>query len=166
MLPSLLLTLAQIDPIAPFDDLPAKPPAAPAQRPMTFRDFQNGISDWNNGQTDNTVRNGLLIIVGLVILTLIVLHLRQRWRARQSPDSERRLARELGRLVPFPFAARFFLRWVARSAGVHVATLLLSSEAFSASVEKWAGQPTFVLIRRWGRSRLALLQPRLFNQAS
>jgi len=163
MLSSLQFMLAQIDPISPFDDPPAKAPAAPANHPMTLQDFKNGINQWNTGQTDNTVRNGLLTIVGLVIIALLIMHLRQRWRARQTPDSEQRLARELARLVPFPFGSHLLLRWVAHSSGVHLAALLISSHAFTTSVEVWASKPTFAMVRRWGKSRLDRLQPQLFN---
>lgn len=162
MICSWMATLAEV---VPWDDAPASPPpAASQQRPMNFSDLQQGFRQWHEGTTsENTFRNGMLVVVALVAVVALVVHLRQRRRAPKTINSPLRLGMELSRQVPFPFGSRIMLWWVARSTGLPLATLLISAAAFRAGVEQWSAEPTFGLLRRWGRSRLERLQPVLFD---
>ena len=135
--------------LIPFDgntDVPAPPPP---QRPMSFSDFQNGMQQWNDGATNNTFRNGLLVVVAAVAVIALAVHLRQRLKYRPEPASPQRLGWELSRAVPFPFGTRLLLYWVACSTRMPMATLLLSEPAFEASVQAWAHHGTFSPLRRW-----------------
>ncbi len=136
----------------------------PEHHAMSFSDvFQTGMSKFNNGQTDNTLRNGLLIMIGLVAIIGLALHLRQRFKHKPELNSPAHLGRELCRVIPFPFGTRVLLWWVARCTHVHLATLLLSAQAFETSVTTWSSHGTFSPLRRWGASRLEKLKQLLFE---
>jgi hypothetical protein len=152
-------TLAQL---VPYDGSPDSP-KGPAPHEMSFSDFQNGMKQWNDGGTNNTFRNGLIVMVAIVAIVAIVLHIRQRLKHRPELNSAAALGRELCRVIPFPFGTRLLLWWVARSTRVHVATLLLSAQAFDNSLALWAGRHTFHPIRKWGADQLNKLKPILFS---
>lgn len=154
----LFLLANAMPPVAPWDDLTEKP--APA-RPQI--NLQEGFRQWNEGQTDTTMRDGLLALVAIVAAVALIIHLVQRYRARQTPDSEARLGLELAKLVPFPFGTRVLLWWVARTTGRPFATLLISPQAYQQAVTAWADAPTFGPLRRWGRARLQRLEAILFS---
>lgn len=142
---------------------PAAPAAPVRENTMSFGGLQKGFKQFNEGNTDNTMRNGLLVMVAVVVLIAVAIHVRARLKLRTTPDSERKLFRELARVVHVGFATRLLLKWVARSAKVDAAVLLISEAAFSTSVGKWAEQATFAPLRRWGKRKLARLKPRLFD---
>jgi hypothetical protein len=149
--------------LAQADDAPPFPAPASQPRRMNFGDLQKGFHQFNSGDSDPSVRNGLLLIVGLIILIGIAFHIRSRLKARKTPDSEAKLFRELASVVHIPIFTRLALKWVARSTKVHAAVLLISEQAFIASVAKWQNQPTFTPLRRWAKKRLTTLRPRLFG---
>lgn len=152
--------LAQLIPYDGTADAPPKPPEA---RPMSFSDFQSGMQQWNDGATDNTVRNGLLVMVALVVLVALILHVRARLRRRPELASAAHLGRELCRIVPFPFGTRILLWWVAKSTHVHIATLLVSQPVFDHSVAAWQARGTFSPLRSWGAGRLDKLKRILYD---
>ena len=156
-----LWTFRMLAQIAPYDDAPA--PAPPPQRPMSFSDLKAGLRAYNTGETnDNGFRNCVLVLVAVVAVIVLVIHLRQRQKTPVAKDSPGRLGWDLARKVRFPAGSRIFLMWVARGTGVPFASLLLSAALYDKCVAKWAGQPTFTLLRRWGRGRLRRLRPELF----
>ena len=138
-------------------------PPAPVERKMSFGDLQKGFQKFNSGESDPSVRNGLLIMVAAVALIVLLIHFRARIKARKTPDSEGRLFRELARVVRIPFTTRLILKWVARTAKVHAAVLLVSEQAFTTCVTRWEDQPTFSPLRRWAKKRLDHLRPALFE---
>lgn len=162
MHPLVFKVLAQMQP-PPWEEAPLHGPSAPPPRPLSFKDLQQSIHQYNEGAPDNSLRNGLLIVLAFVALIALILHYRQRRKDNLPPDSEMSLARELAHVVPFPWGTKFLLKWVARSANVPFATLLLSAQAFDQHVETWAAQPTFALVRRWGITRLHRLKTILFD---
>jgi hypothetical protein len=138
---------------------PANP--RPASQ-MRFSDLQKGFRSHLNGETPDY--SYLLWAIALaVILFGALLHLRQRRKTGGPPSSPAALFREIAREVPFPFGTRILLHWVARSAQVPAATLLISDKAFQKSVHEWSQQPTFTLVRQWGAARLSRLQKLLFH---
>jgi hypothetical protein len=165
-MPLSLLKLATIlAQFSPYDDAPAPQPAPTPRRPMSFSDLQQGLRSYQSGEaSDPAFRNGILILIACVAVLALIIHLRQRTKTAGPPDSLRRLGLELGRLVQFPFGTRVMLWWVARSARVPFASLLLSSALFDKSVAAWAAAPTFGMVRQWGRGRLARLRPMLFGE--
>lgn len=149
--------------MAPWEDPPAQtPPEAPAPK-MNFGDLQKALHNVNTGETDQSFRNGAIVIIGAVVLLAVVLHYRQRRKTAGPPDSMPGLARELARCVSFPFGTRVLLWWVARSTATPMATLLISSTLFERSVGAWSVIPTFALARRWGKGRLERLKSVLFG---
>ena len=155
--------LAQLGPLNDADQGGADP-AAPANKPISFPDFQQGLRAYNNGETNNNYfRYGLIAMVLVMILAAVLLNIRQRKKDGQAPDSTRKLARELCRRIPFPFGARLLLSSVAKSAGVPTVNLLLSAAAFDRAVAEWSEKSTFTLVRRWGSRRLIQLRPILFD---
>jgi hypothetical protein len=147
-----------------WDETAANAPATQPRRPLSFSDLKQGLRDYSTGATnDNTLRNGLLIMIAVVGVIALTLHYLQRRRKAGPKDSLTALAWELGRKVRFPFGSRLILWWVARAAGVPLASLLLSVGLFDRSVGDWAAQPTFGLLRKWGRGRLERLKPILFG---
>ena len=150
--------------LIPYDGSADTPPP-PAQRPMSFSDFQNGMKQWNDGVTDNTFRNGLLVVVAIVVLISLAVHLRQRMTHRPELTSPKRLGWELARVVPFPFGTRLLLYWVACSTRMPMAALLLSAPAFEASVKTWASHGTFAPLRHWGAGQMGKLKAVLFEHA-
>jgi hypothetical protein len=159
--PAFSLPLAQFN---PYEDAPA-PSEPPPQRPMSFSDLQRGLRDVHSGKVDDsTFRNGILVLLALLALVVLIIHFRQRHETPAAPpDSLRKLGRELGRVVRFPFGSRLFLKWVAFSTAAPYPALLLSSDLFDQSVAQWSRYPTFAAARSWGRSRLQRLRPVLFG---
>jgi hypothetical protein len=158
------LLLAQYN---PYDDAPPPPPPPPVQRPMSFSDLKQGLRDVHNGNVDNSFfRNSSLSLLAVLALIVLLLHLRQRHQNTIStvPNNLRRLSRELGRFVPFPWGTKLILKWVARSTGAPYPALLLSSELFDQSINAWSRQPTFALARGWGKARLERLRSVLFEK--
>lgn len=161
MLMDWMITLAQR---APWEDPPApKPVTAPPPR-MSFNDLQKGLQQWQDGTLDSTMRNGLLAVAAVVILIAVVVNVRQKLKGRPTEDSEKRLAREIAKVVHFPMGSRMMLRWVARTTHVSLPALLLSSQLFDHTVSAWAEEPTYVVIRRWGYGRLMKLRDVIFEQ--
>jgi hypothetical protein len=148
-----------------FDDAPAPAkPAAPAPHPLTFSDLQQGLRTANHGDPhDRTAQVALLSMVAGVAVVALILHLRQRRKEAGPMNSSRRLAWELSKQVRFPFGARMVLWWVAMSAKIPMATLLISGHAFDGALEAWFHRPTFGPLRRWGMARLERLRPLLFG---
>jgi hypothetical protein len=153
------VVLAQV---APWEDPPAASPEAPGPK-MGFGDLQKALHAVNTGQTDQSFRNGAIVIIGVVVLLAVFLHNRQRRKTAGPPDSLSALARELSHHVAYPFGTRMLLWWVARGAGTPMATLLISSALFERAVGEWAAAPTFGLVRRWGKGRLERLKAVLFG---
>jgi hypothetical protein len=153
-------TLAQL---SPYDDAP--PPAPPPQPRMSFSDLQQGLRDVHSGKVDDsTFRNGILVLLAILGLVVLIMHFRQRHESPTQPsDSLRRLGRELGRKVQFPFGTRLLLKWVALTTATPYPALLLSSEMFDKCVRQWSRDPTFTAVRNWGRVRLLRLRPVLFG---
>jgi hypothetical protein len=156
-----ILTLAQQ---APWEDPPPPRPAAPPPPRMSFNDLQKGLQQWQDGTLDSTMRNGLLAVAAIVILVAIIANLRRKLKGRPTEDSEKRLAREIARVIPFPLGSRMMLRWVARSMRVSLPALLLSSQLFDHTVSAWAQEPTYVVIRHWGYGRLMKLRDAIFER--
>jgi hypothetical protein len=154
------LTLAQF---SSYDDAPPPPP--PPQPRMSFSDLQQGLRDVHSGKVDDsTFRNGILVMLVLLALVVLILHFRQREQTSAAPpDNLRRLGRELGGVVPFPLGSGLVMRWVAHSTATPYAALLLSSELFDKCVAQWERNPTFAVVRSWGRDRLRRLRPILFG---
>ncbi len=146
--------------LPPWED-PPEPVKTPPKSPLSFSDLQEGLRSANNGD-DSSLRNGLLIIMGLIIILAIVLHYRQRRKTAGPPDSTGKLGWELSRLIKFPFGTRMLLWWVARTTQTPFAALLISRSLFDNCVQQWSLQPTFSLARRWGKARLESLKPVLF----
>lgn len=166
MLYQLTLTLAQYTP--PWEDPVAGGggggAAVPSHAPAPSIDLSKGFQQVYGGSvTENTFRNGMLVVIGIVTIMALVAHCRQRRVQRKVLESQSRLGWELCRMVPFPFGSRLMLWWVARSTHTPVATLLISVQAFEAAVLKWGQEPTFTPLRQWGRARLRQLQPILFE---
>ncbi len=139
-------------------------PTAPVSHRPNFSDLQQGFQRVNNGElNDNTVRNGILILMAVVGVVALVIHLKQRRESAQPPDSLRSLSWSMSRLVRFPMGSRMVLWWVARSNKLPVAALMLSSVLFDKSVASWSGQATFSAARRWGKGRLIRLRRVLFD---
>lgn len=162
MLNRIATCLAQASP--PWEDAPPVAPKAPVNGGGGI-DLSKGFQQVYGGTvSENTFRNGMLVVVGVVIIVALVMHLRERRKQHKVVDSQFRLGWELCRLVPFPFGSRIMLWWVARSTRTPVATLLISARAFEQSINQWANQPTFALLRQWGRTRLMRLQPILFSE--
>jgi hypothetical protein len=160
-----ILPLAQTD---YMEDPMQPPPAAPAPRqparPMNFSDLQGAMRDYSDGKhQDNTFRNGSLIIMGVIAIVALLIHLRQKQKNAEPPDSVGKLGRELGRLVRFPLGTKALLKWVAASRKVPFASLLLSSALFDRCVKEWSCEHTFAVFRAWGKSRLDKLRPVLFE---
>ena len=152
--------LAQLN---PYDEAPPSS-EPPPQRSMTFSDLQQGLRDVHSGKVDNsTFRNGILILLATLAIVTLLTHLRQRKINGGPPDSLRKLGRELGRKVPFPLGAKLLLHWVARATQTPYPALLLSSALFDKCVAQWARDPSFAAARNWGRGRLQLLRPVLFD---
>lgn len=147
--------------VTPWDEAPAAPAAA--RKPMNFQDLQRGFQQWNSGDTDTFGRNGLLLMVAVVAVLALLIHLRARVRGGKTPDSERKLFRQLARVAGLSLTTRWLLRWVAAHAQVHAATLLVSPTAFQVCVDRWSKEPSFVALRIWGHRRLTELQPKLFT---
>ncbi len=155
-----ILPLAQA---SPWDEPAAPPPPPkPTAHPMSFSDLQEGMRAYNAGETDNSMRNGLLIMIAAVAVLALLLHLRQRHKSAGPPDSISHLGWELSRQLRFPMGTKLLLWWVARSSRTPIASLMLSSALFDKAVAAWAAQPTFGVARQWGRGRLNLLRPALF----
>ena len=158
----LVLPLAQA---IPWDDA-AEAPSAPqtaSSRRMSFSDLQQGLRNYSSS-TDNSFRNGILILMAVIAAIVLAIHLYQRRKNVGTVDSLGRLGWELGGLVRFPFGSRLMLWWVARSTDVPFASLLLSSALFDQCVSQWAARPTMTVARHWGRTRLASLRPGLFQE--
>ena len=158
------LPLAQMD---VMDD-PTQPIVRQTQRqperPMTFSDLQGAMKDYSEGKhQDNTFRNGSLIILGVIAIVALLIHLRQKQKNAEPPDSVGKLGRELARLVRFPLGTKALLKWVAASSKVPFASLLLSSALFDRCVKEWSHGHTFALVRAWGKGRLEKLRPVLFE---
>jgi hypothetical protein len=152
---------------SPYDEPVAPQPEARPRRAMSFSDLQQGFRSYQSGETNDTAfRNGILLLMAAVAVLALIVHLRQRTKNAGPPDSLARLGLELGRLVRFPLGSRLMLWWVARTAGVPFASLLLSSALFDKSIAQWAAVPTFGVARQWGRSRLARLRPLLFGESA
>ncbi|MEI8197835.1 MAG: hypothetical protein WCI73_18220, partial [Phycisphaerae bacterium] len=113
--------------------------------------------------SENTFRNGMLVVIGFLLIVVLISHLRQRRAQPKALDSQFRLGWELCRLVPFPVGSRLMLWWVARSTKTPMATLLISAQAFEVAVRQWGQEPTFAPLRQWGRTRLQRLEPILFG---
>jgi len=152
------LPLAQL---LPYDGTPDNPKGT-EEHPMSFADFQHGMKQWKEGKTDDTFRDGLLVMVVMVALLALLLHLRQRRKRQPELNNAARLGRELARRVPFPWGTRLLLWWVARSTRVHLATLLISAQAFETSVAVWSCRSRWGPLRRWGARRLDKLKQVLF----
>ncbi|MEI8195805.1 MAG: hypothetical protein WCI73_07850 [Phycisphaerae bacterium] len=166
MVYQLTLLLAQYTP--PWEDpvpaggagggtVPAHGHEAPIDLSKGFQQVYGGTV------SENTFRNGMLVVIAIVMIVALVAHYRQRRVQPKALDSQSRLGWELCRMVPFPFGSRLMLWWVARSTRTPIATLLISDQAFEAAVLKWGQEPTFSPLRQWGRSRLRQLQPILFG---
>src|SRR4051812_6031900 len=95
------LPLAQAN---PWDDAPPAPPESkPAAHPMTFSDLQGAMHDYTEGKTtDNTFRNGTLILLAVTAAIALLIHWRQKRKTAGPPDSLGKLGREIGRLIRFP----------------------------------------------------------------
>jgi hypothetical protein len=148
-----------------FDDAPepAKP-ASPVAHSFSFSDLQQGLRTANHGDPhDRSWQMGLLVMVAAVAVVAMILHLRQRRKEAGPLNSTRRLAWELAKQVRFPFGARMVLWWIAMSARMPMATLLISGHAFDGALEAWFHRPTFGPLRRWGMSRMERLRPMLFG---
>jgi len=155
-LASLTTVLAQVD--------DADAPAGPPPHHMSFSDLQKGLQVSNNGDPhDRPFQMILLVLIAVIAVIALILHLRQRKKTAGPANSTSRLARELARKIPFPFGTRLLLGWVARTCNIPMATLMLSARTFDHAVETWSAHHTFALIRHWGRGRLALLRPILFD---
>ncbi len=150
---------------APWEDAPTPKPVAPSPPRMNFSDLQKGLQQWQDGTLDGRMRNGLLIVAAVVVLAAVIMNIRQKWKTRVTEDSEKRLARELAKVIPFPLGSRTMLRWVARSTHVSLPALLLSSQLFDTTVNAWAEEPTFVVVRKWGYGRLEKLRDVIFDAA-
>ena len=164
MLQQLALILAQYTP--PWEETAAKGAAAPRppQSHGTAIDLSKGFQQVYGGAvSENTFRNGMLVVVALMAIVALVLHLRQRRGQQKALESQFQLGWELCRLVPFPFGSRLMLWWVAKSTQTPIATLLISAQAFESATQKWVQEPTFTPLRKWGRMRLQRLQPILFG---
>ncbi len=154
--------LAQIMPMN--DERETPPPPPPAHHPLSFTDLQQGLRSANQGNPhDRSTQTALIGMVAVVVLIGVILHLRQRHKQAGAPNSTKRLAWELSRRITFPFGSRILLVWVARTAKVPMATLLVSARAFDAAIVTWAGRPLFGPLRRWGQGRLMQLKPVLFE---
>ena len=155
-------SLAQAD---LFDETTATAPAEPpARHPMSFSDFKQGMRDVHSGKVDDSgFRNGIIVILAVIGLIALIIHLRQRRQNATAPDSLGKLGWELSRGVRFPFASRVMLYWVAKSTKTPFASLLLSENLFKSRVGLWEAEPTFSVARHWGRGRLDLLRPVLFD---
>ena len=113
--------------IVEWDDtaVPPPPPPPPA-RPMNFSDLQQGFQQWNTNATgESAFRNGILVVMGILLMVALVVYLRRRVRVRKTLNSQLRLGWELSRLVPFPFGSRIVLWWVSRTTKTHFVTLLI-----------------------------------------
>jgi hypothetical protein len=161
-----LTILAQAAFDDPSEGAPAPAaPAAPVHR-LSFSDLQKRLDVSNHGDpNDRPFQLALLAMVGVIVVIALILQLRQRRKDAGPLNSPYRLGRELSRKVPFPFGTRLLLAWVARTAGVPMATLLLSTRAFDNALETWSKDATFGLVRQWGHARLKLLKPILFDPA-
>jgi hypothetical protein len=161
---ALMRILGQAD---PFDDPNASsPPPTPAipTHSFSFSDLQQGLRTANHGDPhDRTAQITLMCMVATVAVIALVLHLRQRRKEAAPLNSSLRLAWELARQVRFPWGSRLVLLWVARSAKMPLASLLISGHAFDAALEVWFHRPTFGPLRKWGMTRLAQLRPVLFG---
>lgn len=148
-----------------FDDAPAaSAPAAEPRRPMSFSDLQQGMRDVHSGKVDDSgFRNWTILLLIVIALIAIFIHMRQRKTVVVQTDSLPKLARELARQISFPLGTRLLLLWVARSTATPFAAILLSETLFNRCISQWHAQPTFSAARSWGRSRLELLRPELFD---
>jgi hypothetical protein len=137
-----------------------------AQNRISFSDLQKGMRDQLSGNTNDSHSSYILWgIVGAIVLFGVILHLRQRKKTGGPPSSPTALYREISREIPFPFGTRLLLQWVARTAQVPAATLLISEHAFQQSVHAWSQHHTFALVRQWGTPRLNRLHTLLFETA-
>lgn len=160
MLERLTAILAQDTP--PWEEPVKAAPKVPVNHNAI--DLSRGFNQIYNGEvSESTFRNGMLAVVGVIVVLAIIIHYRDKRKQAKVLDSQFKLGWELCKLVPFPFGSRVILWWVARSSKLPVATLLISSKAFDRAVNEWSSQPTFSLLRQWGKSRLLRLQPILFN---
>ena len=163
MLSPLTLILAQYTP--PWEETAAPAATRPATTGGGGIDLSHGFQQVYGGSvSENTFRNGMLVVIGIVAIVALITHLRQRRTQPKELSSQLRLGMELCRLVEFPFGSRVALWWVARSTHTPVATLLISPHLFEQAVSAWSGQPTFAPLRRWGRVRLARLHEVLFAE--
>jgi hypothetical protein len=159
----LMNVLAEVGPRGALDDGPRQS----SNNGLSFSDLQKGFRDRLDGHTDDTHYSRLLwaIVIAIVLLG-IFLHLRQRRKEGGPPTSDSALFREITRGVAFPFATKWLLKWVARTAQIPAPTLLISAEIYQRSVADWSRQPTYALLRQWGASRLAGLEKTLFAEPS
>lgn len=165
MLLQIFTTLAQR---APWEDAPAPKPVQAPRQQISFNDLQKGLQQWHDGTLDGSgnLRNGLLILAGVVILAALFMNIREKLKHRATEDSEKRLAREIAKVIPFPMGSRTMLRWVARSTQVSLPALLLSSQLFDMTVNAWAEEPTYIVVRKWGYGRLMKLREVIFDPES
>ena len=158
------LPLAQLDMMEDPTQPIARPTQRQPERPMSFSDLQGAMHDYGTGKNrDNTFRNGSLIILGVIAVVVLLIHLRQKQKNAEPPDSVGKLGRELGRLVRFPIGTKALLKWVAASSKVPFASLLMSSALFDRCVKEWSRGHTFGIVRAWGKGRLEKLRPVLFG---
>jgi predicted membrane-bound mannosyltransferase len=150
----------------PLDDAPtpSAAPAAPAAHSFSFSDLQQGLRTASHSDPhDHTAQVALLVMVSCVAVVAMILHLRQRRKEAGPLNSSARLAWELAKQIRFPLGSRIALAWVALSAKIPMATLLVSTRAFDDALDTWFHRPTFGPLRRWGMSRLSRLRPLLFD---
>jgi hypothetical protein len=158
----MFLIVAQIASPLSSENEAAKP-AAPVNRQMNFSDLQKGLKAQLEGETDQSHYTKLVIGVVLVIVAVaIVVHWRQRRKSGGPPTSDSSLFRELSRGIKFPLGTKLILWWVARTARVPAAVLLISREIFEKSVADWGRRPTFGPLRQWGMVRLDAIRELLF----
>jgi hypothetical protein len=135
-----------------------------AQNRISFSDLQKGMRDQLSGNTNDSHSSYILWgIVGAIVLFGVIPHLRQRKKTGGPPSSPAALFREISREIPFPFGTRLLLQWVARTAQVPAATLLISVKAFRKALEEWSHESTFAPLRQWGAARLYQLHALLFE---